>query len=60
MEKSNYTFSTEGNILFQFQIICEKEISSGISEINIALLLIPAIAFISFVVIVFYFKKTSV
>ena len=60
MENSIYTFPTDDNIVFQFQIICEKEISSDISEINIALLLIPAIAIISIVVIVFYFKKKNV
>jgi len=60
MEKSNYTFSTEGDIVFQFQIICEKETSSDTSEINIALLLIPAFVIMFIVIIVFYFKKKSV
>ena len=60
MEKSSYTFSTEKDIAFQFQIICEKEISSDTSDINIALLLIPVIAIISIAVIVFYFKKKNV
>jgi len=60
LKNSTYTFPADDNIVFQFQIICEKEISSDISEINIALLLIPAIAIISIAVIVLYFKKKSV